>query len=115
MIQAFAVGVLAFDALTFFSTMLAAVIFGALFLGAVYCVAEDRSKAKRGEYLMTAGICAVLYWLLHMIDIFLLGPLWVLIGVPWVCCKWLDISIARSLLALLIVMGGHFLLNYMVL
>ena len=93
----------AFQASTFFGSMLAAAVFAVLFMASITLAAEDRSKAKLGEYAMTAGICGVIFWLLSMVNFFPLGaPLEVLGGTLWVCCSWLDFSLLRSVVAVVV-------------
>lgn len=102
---------LAFRAVTFFTDMVQGILFGVCSLVAIFLMAEDRSREKRGEYLMAAVISAVIYWLLWMAWGSLLSGAWVLFGVPWVCYKWLDFSLVRSLVALVVLLVADWLIR----
>ena len=89
---------IAFHAPTFFGTLLFSVVLGVLLFLALLLVSGDRSKERRDQYMVFAGVYVVLRWILSLLP--LVGDIGLLllntVGIVWYTCSCLNIPLLRA-------------------
>ena len=106
--------VIAFQPGVFIAGIAKAVILGISLFGALALVAEDRSKDKIETYLVAASCFAFVFWFLSLFVLFeSVAPIVEIGGLVWLAYKWLDFSILRSLLALVVYLILNFIFHYL--
>lgn len=89
---------MAFQALSFFGSLIYSALIGGIFFLSAWLINSDRSRQKRDETLITAGIYAVVLWMLSMLSPFEgLYSITEFGGIVWICYHLLDMSFLRSL------------------
>ena len=103
--------VLAFQASSFFETMGGAALLSGIFYISARLLAPDKSEQKISEIGTAAIIFGVLYWLVSMVPFLSwLQGLMSSVGIVWLCYKWLDFSLLRSLGVMAIILVAYVIL-----
>lgn len=105
--------VLAFEASSFFETMGGAALLAAIFYVAARLLTPDKSEQKIAEIGTSAIIFGVLYWLVSMVPFLSwLQGLMQTVGIVWLCYKWLDFSLLRSLGVMAVILATYLVLIF---